>query len=299
MRWRGERGERPSFFGAGDWPPASGPGDAASPAPVVPEAPSAGLKSSARASEATAAAPPGASRPAAGAAASSAFLRPARGSRTTKFPASFRRMRTTSWSCACVRNLLNLLNPSPASSKLRSRSSMRRLRSESLVQPLSGLISGNALRRSAYASASGSVPAVPFSGAASRTVSASASPRPAGVRLRSRRLESAASLRTLARCGGDAPGGNTSCWPLSSLRRRRRPREAASARNLLNLLNPCFDSSKRGLISSITCLSRSERITSPRSTIFFDASLTRFQGSTDLPLSPTDAFWSPVIDEYE
>ena len=45
------------------------------------------------------------------------------------------------------------------------------------------------------------------------------------------------------------------------------PREADSVRNRLNLLNPIDFSLKLGSSSSMTCLKRSERMTSPRSFI--------------------------------
>jgi hypothetical protein len=72
---------------------------------------------------------------------------------------------------------------------------------------------------------------------------------------------------------------STSYWPLAALCRVRIPREAASVRKRLNLLNPIDFSLKLWSSSSITCLKRSERITSLRSFIFLIALAARTQGS--------------------
>ncbi len=64
------------------------------------------------------------------------------------------------------------------------------------------------------------------------------------------------------------PPGLTSYCPFSSRWIRMRPRLEASARNFENLLNPKLPSLKLLSSSIITCLRRSERMTSPRLVIF-------------------------------
>ena len=81
-------------------------------------------------------------------------------------------------------------------------------------------------------------------------------------------------------------------WPRSM---STSPFFEAATRNFEKLLNPRLRSSKPGETSIITCLSRSERITSPRETIRPTASSTHCQAS-GLPSSSPVALWSPVSD---
>ena len=75
------------------------------------------------------------------------------------------------------------------------------------------------------------------------------------------------------------PIGAISYCPLSSLVTLISPLEPASVTNLLNRLKPAFRSSKFESICCITCLRRSERITSPFFTICAAASFTSSHGS--------------------
>ncbi len=63
------------------------------------------------------------------------------------------------------------------------------------------------------------------------------------------------------------------------------PRDDASARNLLNFEKPMEPSSKAGSISCMTCLSRSERMTSSRLIMRSTALLTSCHGSWLPPVS--------------
>ena len=82
----------------------------------------------------------------------------------------------------------------------------------------------------------------------------------------------------LAPPGAAAPS-SISYWPLSSLLATMSPRRRASSTNFEKRFMPTFFSSNDGSISCMTCLSRSERITSPRFFISSTASTTSSQGS--------------------
>ena len=71
------------------------------------------------------------------------------------------------------------------------------------------------------------------------------------------------------------------------------PRLDASLMNLLNLENPKLPSSKFPSSSIMTCLSRSERMTSPRFCIRASADSTNSHGSEGLSLVSV-VFLSPV-----
>jgi hypothetical protein len=111
--------------------------------------------------------------------------------------------------------------------------------------------------------------------------------RPPSSRLRPPAPTSSRAVSPCDRDGAGAEGatalacgpGATSYCPLSSLFRSTTPFCPASITNLLNRLNPAFRSSKFGSICCITCLSRSERITSPLRTIWATASAASSQGS--------------------
>jgi uncharacterized protein (TIGR00288 family) len=74
-------------------------------------------------------------------------------------------------------------------------------------------------------------------------------------------------------------GGATSNWPLSSLVTSTTPFCPASTTNLLKRLKPALRSSKLGSICCITCLRRSERMTSPFRAICATASPASSHGS--------------------
>ncbi len=80
-------------------------------------------------------------------------------------------------------------------------------------------------------------------------------------------------------------GRPTSSWPFSSLVSLSKPREAASCTKRENLGWPRSFSSKLESSSCITCLSRSERMTSPFRFMRVSASLTSSHGSFRTPSS--------------
>ena len=85
----------------------------------------------------------------------------------------------------------------------------------------------------------------------------------------------------------------TSYWPFSIFLSSSSPFWAASVRKRENLLKPMAFSSKVESMSSITCLRRSDRMTSRRFAICSTAFCTSVHGSCWLNVSPVPAFLRP------